>query len=247
MNSPQISTTRTSNNVAGLQGRGGREGLAQGALATRCFVYCRKSTEEDSRQMRSIESQRQEIETAFAARPDLNIVEVFEEARSAKAPGRTTFNDMLARIEGGEAECIISWSPDRLARNSVDGGRIVYLLDRGVLRDLKFSTYTFENNSQGKFMLSIMFGQSKYYSDALSDNVKRGNRTKALKGWRPNSVPLGYRHDPATKTITVDPAYFPLVKRMFDLMLTGGYSAKRIALIARDECCLLYTSDAADE
>jgi len=34
-------------------------------------------------------------------------------------------------------------------------------------------------------MLQIMFGQSKYYSDALSDNVKRGNRTKIEKGWRP--------------------------------------------------------------
>ena len=31
------------------------------------------------------------------------------------------------------------------------------MLDCGVIRDLKFATYTFENNSQGKFMLQIMF------------------------------------------------------------------------------------------
>jgi site-specific DNA recombinase len=101
--------------------------------------------------------------------------------------------------------------------------------------DLKFATYTFENNSQGKFMLQIMFGQSKCYSDALSDNVKRGNRTKIENGWRPNQAPLGYRNDGATKTIVKDPQLFPLVRKIFDLMLTGSYTPKQIALVARDE------------
>jgi site-specific DNA recombinase len=109
------------------------------------------------------------------------------------------------------------------------------MLDCGMIRDLKFATFTFENNSQGKFMLQIMFGQSKYYSDALSDNVKRGNRTKIESGWRPNQAPLGYRNDGTTKTIVKDPVHFPLVRKMFDLMLTGSYTPKQIALVARDE------------
>ncbi len=141
---------------------------------------------------------------------------------------------MLTRIERGEGQGIIAWAPDRLARNSIDGGRIIYLLDCNVIGDLKFSTYTFENNSQGKFMLQIMFGQSKYYSDALSDNVKRGNRTKIEKGWRPNQAPLGYLNDTVNKTIVTDPIRFPLVRKMFDLMLTGAVSPKQIAIIARD-------------
>ena len=142
---------------------------------------------------------------------------------------------MLAQIEKGKADGIIAWAPDRLARNSIDGGRVIYLLDRGVIRDLKFSSCTFENNSQGKFMLQIMFGQSKYYSDALSENVKRGNRTKIEKGWRPNQAPLGYLNDKETKTVIKDPVHFLLVRKMFEMMLTGGYTPKRIALIARDD------------
>ena len=43
------------------------------------------------------------------------------------------------------------WHPDRLARNSVDGGKV---------------------------MLSIAFSQSKYYVDNLSENIKRGHRNK---------------------------------------------------------------------
>ena len=111
----------------------------------------------------------------------------------------------------------------------------VYLLDRGVIRDLKFATYTFENNPQGKFMLQIMFGQSKYYSDALSENVKRGNRTKIEKGWRPNQPPLGYLNDKGSGTIIPDPDRFVLVRRLFDLMLTGAHRPRRIWQIARDE------------
>src|SRR3546814_20531020 len=101
---------------------------------------------------------------------------------------------MLRRIERGDAEGIIAWHPDRLARNSVDGGRIVYLLDRGALRDLEFATFTFENNPQGKFMHSIIFGYSKYYVASLSENVTRGHRQKDATGWRPPMAPLRYRN-----------------------------------------------------
>lgn len=199
------------------------------------FLYCRKSTEAEDRQVMSLDSQRGELERAFGAHADVEIVEVITEAKSAKEPGRPLFNQMIARIEAGEAQGVVAWAPDRLARNSIDGGRLVYLLDRNVLRDLKFASYTFENNSQGKFMLAIMFGQSKYYSDNLSEVVKRGNRTKVAGGWRPGSAPIGYLNDGATKTIVVDPQYAPLVREMFNLVLSGGKSAREIARIAREE------------
>jgi hypothetical protein len=83
-------------------------------------------------------------------------------------------------------------------------------------------------------MLSIMFGQSKYYSDALSENVRRGNRTKLENGWRPNKAPLGYLNDPS-KIIVPDPLRFPLVRRMFDLALTGAHSPRQIATVAADD------------
>jgi site-specific DNA recombinase len=84
-------------------------------------------------------------------------------------------------------------------------------------------------------MLSITFGYSKHYVDALSENVKRGNRTKIERGWRPNQGPLDYLNEKEMKTIVKDPVRFPLVRTMFELMLTGTYGPKEIALKARDE------------
>src|SRR3989344_9578877 len=122
------------------------------------FIYTRKSTDTEDRQVRSLADQLSELRE-LAKKEQLDVVDVFIEKRTAKTPGRPVFAEMLSRIEAGEASGILAWHPDRLARNSVDGGKIVYLLDCGQLLNLKFPSFWFENTSQGKFMLSIAFGQ----------------------------------------------------------------------------------------
>ena len=168
------------------------------------ILYTRKSTDAEDKQVLSIEAQINELRE-FAEREHITIVAELIEKQSAKIPGRPIFNAMLERIVAGEADGILAWHPDRLARNSVDGGRIIYLLDTEQIKTLKFPTFRFESDPQGKFMLNIMFGQSKYYVDSLSENVKRGNRTKIEKGWRPSQAPLGYLNDPTTSRGTYEP------------------------------------------
>ncbi|MBU1729965.1 recombinase family protein, partial [Patescibacteria group bacterium] len=88
----------------------------------------------------------------LAEKENLTIVDAFRESQTAKEPGRTIFNNMLDRIEKGEADGILSWHPDRLARNSVDGGKIIFLIDSEKIKFLKFPIFWFEATPQGKFM-----------------------------------------------------------------------------------------------
>ena len=121
----------------------------------------------------------------FAQKENIFIVREFIETKSAKKPGRDVFEKMISGIEKGEAMGILAWHPDRLARNAVDAGKIIHLLDTGKLETLKFPTFWFEKTPQGLFMLSIAFGQSKYYIDNLSENIKRGLRQKLRNGVYP--------------------------------------------------------------
>ena len=137
------------------------------------ILYARKSTDEEERQVLSIEAQLAELRE-FAQKEKLEIVASLCEAKTAKEPGRTVFGEMLKQINEGLAVGILAWYPDRLARNPIDGGQIVYMVDTGKIHSLKFPTFWFENTPQGKFMLNIAFGQSKYFIDNLSENIKSG-------------------------------------------------------------------------
>ncbi len=185
------------------------------------IAYCRKSTDEADRQILSIEAQIAEL-TEFANREGLEILEFIEESKTAKVPGREKFDSLLKVIEKGHAQGILSWHPDRLARNSIDGGKIIYLLDTGRLLDLKFPSHWFENSPQGKFMLNIAFGQSKYYVDNLSENVKRGLRQKLRNGVYPGKAPQGYINNEKLGTIEVDPVESKIVKKAFQMFSDGG-------------------------
>src|SRR3972149_2892921 len=114
------------------------------------ICYSRKSTDEKDRQVLSIDGQLSELKE-FASREKLQVIDFVTESKTAKEPGREKFAEVLKRIEKGEANAILSWHPDRLARNSIDGGRIVYLLDTGKLLDLKFPAFWFDNTPHGKF------------------------------------------------------------------------------------------------
>ena len=192
------------------------------------FIYARKSTDDEERQLLSIPAQIDELCT-FAQKENLEVLDTFIESKTAKKPGRKIFNDMLSRIEAGEADGIITWHADRLARNAVDAGRIIYLLDTKKLVDLKFPTVMFQNNPQGLFMLSIAFGQSKYYVDSLSENTKRGLRQKLKTGGYPSHAPLGYLNDRLNKTVIEDTKKAPIVKQAFELYLTGNYTLLQIS------------------
>jgi DNA invertase Pin-like site-specific DNA recombinase len=190
---------------------------------TKFFIYCRKSSEDDERQALSIEAQLTELRD-FAKQHNLFVVREYYESKTAKEPGREVFNEMLGEIENGKAQGILAWNPDRLARNSIDGGRVIYLIDTGVITTLKFPTHWFEPTPQGKFMLGVAFNQAKYYTDNLRENILRGIRQKIRRGELSAKAPIGYFNEPKLRTIEPDKKTFRKVKEVLEAFATGHYT-----------------------
>ncbi len=78
-------------------------------------------------------------------------------------------------------------------------------------------------------MLNIAFGQSKYYVDNLSENVRRGMKHKVRIGIWPMKAPFGYINDRVTKTIKVNPESSKVIKKGFEMFAAGGKSFTEIA------------------
>ena len=191
------------------------------------FIYARKSTDDADRQLRSIEDQLAETRE-LAAKHNLDVVDVLLEKQSAKKPGRPIFNQMLERIEKGEASGIIAWHPDRLARNMLDGGRIIHMVDTGAIKEMKFKIVEFEPTSQGKLTLAMFFGMSKYYVDNLAENIRRGQRNKLKNGIWPSLAPVGYLNDRKGRVIVPDPERGPMIRKAFELYATGDYTLDKL-------------------
>jgi len=202
---------------------------APSPAGARLILYARKSTESEDRQVQSIDDQSRLCQET-AREQGFTIVRVIGEARSAKQQGtRPGFIEMIEALEKGEADGVITWHPDRLARNAVDGGWILDLLDRGRIKHLLFaSSYTFENTPEGKFMLGMIFTQSKYYVDKLSKDVLRGMNSKRDKGHFPHRAPEGYLNNMVEKTIEADPLRFPLLRQAIEQVLAQVLSPSKV-------------------
>jgi site-specific DNA recombinase len=196
-------------------------------------IYARKSSESDDRQVLSIDSQVRELRS-LAHHHGVEIAEVLTESRSAKAPGRPVFNELMRRIERGHVAGVLSWKMDRLARNPLDSGRVLQALADGSLERVITSDGVKTSDGNDRLMGTFELAMATKFIDDLRANVKRGNRARLEQGWPNYRPPLGYLNDQVRKTVVNDEQRFPLVRKMWDMLLAGS-RPKDIADIVRDD------------
>lgn len=203
----------------------------------RYIAYCRKSSEDNrEKQALSIPAQIDEITKRFS---DLKIVKHLEESQSAFDIGRPKFKEMIDDLKEGRADGIICWHPDRMSRNPIDASMIIHYLDKGFIKDLKFCSYSFTNDPEGKMFLNFTLSQSKYFSDKLSKDVKRGLEKKVRDGYPAGPAPFGYinskTNEKGRQEVFSDPDRFDQVRKLWDLLLTGNYTVPKLHRIASEE------------
>lgn len=134
---------------------------------------------------------------------------------------------MLKRIEKGEANGILCWKLNRLTRNLADAGRIGQALQDEIIQHIVTVDREFYP-TDNVLVMQFEFGEATQYIRNLRTDVKRGMLRRLKEGHYPFPAPLGYINDRNTRTIVPDPERFDLIKKMWDLMLTGKYTPAKI-------------------
>lgn len=186
-----------------------------------CFGYMRVSTLKQGEGV-SLEAQKDAI-TAFASRHDLSIIQWFEEKETAAKSGRPVFSQMLKQLERGRASGLVIHKIDRSARNLKDWAMISELSDRGI--GVYFATESLDFRSRGgRLTADIQAVIAADYIRNLSEEARKGIDGRLKQGIFPWPAPPGYRDEGRGKAKSIHPIQGPLVRRLFDLYLSGNHS-----------------------
>ncbi|EKD66117.1 MAG: resolvase protein [uncultured bacterium (gcode 4)] len=150
---------------------------------------------------------------------------IVKEQETWKVPWkRLKWNNLIKKIKKWEIKWLLSYSPDRQARNMLEWWELINCVDEDLVT-LKYANFHFENNASWKMMLGIWFVFSKQYSDKLSEDVSRWNKSKVeqwkaiwnYKAWY--FINNEWFHEP-------HPEYFSLIKEAFKMKLDWEKESK---------------------
>jgi len=198
------------------------------------FIYCRKSSDDEDRQILSIPAQLRELND-YARSNNINIIHIFSESKSAFKPGRDEFNKMMEGFNSGVANALLVWHINRIARNSKDGGDFIWKMDESKIKQVDTPSKQYYNTPDDKFYMNLEFSMAKKSSDDLSLVVKRGIKEKYERGEYPNFAPIGYINTKVNghPNIAPDPVRSPLLIKTFTEYATGNNSLGQMAKTLR--------------
>lgn len=122
----------------------------------------------------------------------------------------------------------------RLTRNPKDDGTIDEWVREDSGRAVHFVKESFVVNGETKAHENLVWNMkvaiAKFYSENLSEEVKKGQKEKIAQGWLPTKPPLGYKSEgeEGHRIHVIDETTAPFIIQMFEWYATGNYSIARL-------------------
>lgn len=180
-------------------------------------IYARYSS--SGQREESIEGQIRECRE-FAGRNGLTVVgEYVDKALTGRTDKRPDFQRMLRDSERGIFKAVICWKMDRFARNRYDSAMYKYKLKKNGVR-IFYAKESIPDGPEGIILESVMEGYAEYYSESLSQNIRRGYYDSAMELKTLGRKVLGLRKGPDGR-FEIDPATAPVVRRIFEEYAAG--------------------------
>lgn len=197
----------------------------------KAILLARVSTEEQDTESQLIKLK----EYADAKGFKYSDVDIFDFHESAYKSNREHFQEVIEYLhEQKEKVALCCDKVDRLLRNFLHIRPIQELLEQDKV-ELHFSSENLvlkkDSYATDKFKFNLGALLAQYYSDAISDNVKRSIYKRIKSGEVLGKAPYGYRNvkiDDDTKTVEVDPFEAGVVLKMFEWYATRSYAISEL-------------------
>lgn len=200
----------------------------------KCILYCRVSSKEQEDRGYSLEAQEKLLKD-YALRNDLEMAKIFKISESASGKQiRKTFNEMLNFVRKGKINIILCEKIDRLTRNLKDGAVISDWVSSDDNKQVHFVKENFvvskNTRAHENLVWDMKVAIARFYTNNLSEEVKKGQKAKIEAGWIPCGNKFGYKTvgEKGHKTHVLDEKIAPFVKRAFELYNSGNYTIKRL-------------------
>ena len=199
------------------------------AESSNVICYARVSTLEQAEKNNSLSVQEGKFRE-FCSRNNFESLETFTDKQSARTVAkRPEFQRMMefCKKNHKKLSAVIVADLSRFARNVADQGAAIATLSQLGIEVMSIDEPITGDTAAGKLSRNIIGSMSQFFSDSLSEKTKERMRAAVKAGrflWVP---PIGYLNEKngSGPTIKPDPERAELVRKGFELVATGGYSA----------------------
>jgi site-specific DNA recombinase len=194
----------------------------------RCSIYTRKSTEEGLDQdFNSLDAQRESAEAfvkSQAAEGWICLPDRYDDGGfTGGNMDRPALKRLLADVEAGRVDLVVTYKVDRLSRSLLDFARIMACFEQ---HGVSFASVTQQFNStssMGRLTLNILLSFAQFEREIISERTRDKMAATRRKGkWSGGAPVLGYDVDARAKRLVVNQDEAERVRSIFGLYLELG-------------------------
>ncbi|HYC34160.1 MAG TPA: recombinase family protein [Candidatus Paceibacterota bacterium] len=196
----------------------------------KAVIYARVSSREQEETGYSLESQEKLLKD-YSEQKDFDLVKIYKVTESASGKQvRRTFNEMIQFVVKNDIDVIVCEKIDRLTRNLKDAATASDWILEGDDRQIHFVKENFVVSKHTKAHENLVWDMkvaiARFYTNNLSEEVRKGQKEKTSQGWLPTKPPLGYKTigEKGHKIHVIDEEVAPYIRKMFELYASGNYS-----------------------
>ena len=198
-------------------------------------LYARVSSAGQAEKDLSIPAQLKALRK-YAADKNMQIVnEYVDEAQTGTNADRPQFQKMMAAAKSKQKpfDAILVWKFNRAFRSVEDAALYEGMLNRKGIALISI-TEPVSSDAAGNFQRHVLHAVNQFFSEQLSQDIRRGLAQAASEGSWCRPVPAGYKitkvdvNGKVRNRLELDPERAPLIREIFEMAL-GGVGANNIS------------------